>query len=187
MYKQITLVFKAMIDALLGKVEDPQIMLEAAYVELQSDLASVRQTLAEKLATEVQLKRKIATSERSNAPASDLKTLQKQLEQMQAEIEKLRSKIADYESELRKAYMKKEVLKPWDIGAKVGKAIAEDGATWDFEIAPDPDLHEQAARELALQELGGANDASSRNQVIFILVIAVFIGLLAFLVSWGAP
>lgn len=100
MFERITLVFKAMINALLGKVEDPQMMLDQTYAELQSELIKTREQLAVALATEAQLKVQIEKLERKNLPAEELK---EKLKQVQAEIAKLRRKISDLENQVGRA------------------------------------------------------------------------------------
>lgn len=144
MFERIAMVFNAMVNALLGKVEDPQMMLEITYMELQSSLIAVRQELASALATETQLQEQIKTLENTNAPTEDLK---EQLKQLQTKIAKLRSRLFDLENEIHKAYTKRQIFIARDkaSGAAlvceeilVGKAITENGATFDREIAPDP-------------------------------------------------
>lgn len=142
MFERIAMVFNAMVNALLGKVEDPQMMLTITYMELQSSLTAVRQELASALETETQLKERIKTLESSNAPTEDLK---EQLKQLQTKIAKLRSRLFDLENEIHKAYTKRQIFIARDkaSGAAlvceeilVGKAVTEIGATFDREIAP---------------------------------------------------
>lgn len=139
------MVLNAMVAALLGKVEEPQLMLESVYNELQSALRKVRKELAEALATEAQLKQTIKRLENSNSSTVDLK---EQLKHLQAKISVIRRKLVDLENEVQLAYTKKQVLIGRDkaSGASlvceeilVGKAITEDGTTFDREIAPAPD------------------------------------------------
>nr|MBP7576999.1 PspA/IM30 family protein [Candidatus Obscuribacter sp.] len=55
MLDRLVQVIKAAFNVLLGKVEDPQMMLEQSYNELQSNVISVRQAVAQAIATEKQL------------------------------------------------------------------------------------------------------------------------------------
>src|ERR1700732_993630 len=55
MFDRLANLFRAMFNAVLGRMEDPQIMLEQTYQELQSNLIQVRQAVAQAIATEKQL------------------------------------------------------------------------------------------------------------------------------------
>lgn len=143
MYDRVMMVFKAMIDALLGKVEDPQLMLENTYQELQSALIATRKELAKALATEAQLKERIRILEKRNLPTEGL---QEKLKQLQVELSEIRRRLDDLENGVQKAYTKKQVLIARDRASGgallvceeilVGKAITDDGRTFDREIAP---------------------------------------------------
>ena len=144
MFERISMVFKAMIQALLGNVENPQFMLDTTYNELQNDLLLIRKKLAKALAAETQLMEKIKALESADAPPGELK---EQLEQLQEEIARIRRKLEDLENGVQRTYTKRKVLIARNKASQatlvceeilVGKAITEDGATFDREIAPDP-------------------------------------------------
>src|ERR1700736_5986838 len=59
MFERIAQLFRAMINAVLGRMEDPQIMLEQTYQDLQNNLIQVRQAVAQAIATEKQLEQQL--------------------------------------------------------------------------------------------------------------------------------
>jgi Phage shock protein A (IM30), suppresses sigma54-dependent transcription len=59
MFDRLANLVKAMFNALLGRMEDPQIMLEQTYQDLQSNLIQVRQAVAQAIATEKQLEQQL--------------------------------------------------------------------------------------------------------------------------------
>lgn len=145
-----------MFDALIGKVEDPQMMLEQTYAELHCALIQARNNLNRMLDAEARIRRQIAELEKAEALVKvkietgeaaneKLNELNEDLKKVQAEIAKLRRKLSDLEDEVRKAYTKKQVLIARDKAGQatllatdailVGKAITEDGLTYDHEIS----------------------------------------------------
>lgn len=196
---RIRMVFKAMIDALLGKVEDPQMMLENTYAELHLALTSGRQKLANLLAIETEIKTKIQTLEKVEAQVkeavvsggeseSELGQLKEKLRRVQHEIAELKRILSELEDNVRKAYTRKQVLIARDKAGRatlvtdeilVGKAITEVGTTWDREIHSVSTVDEEAARKLALSELGGGEPPSFWLTIAF-LISAVVVGYLMF-------
>src|SRR4030088_12641 len=59
MFDRLANLFRAMFNAVLGRMEDPQIMLEQTYQDLQNNLIQVRQAVAEAIATEKQLEQQL--------------------------------------------------------------------------------------------------------------------------------
>lgn len=111
MFERMHMVFRAMINALLGKVEDPQSMLENVYQELQSKLITARKEYAQAIATELQLKRQLEILEKKeSADAQAVIDLKGQLTQLRARILQLWIKLDNLETEVQKAYTKKQVL-----------------------------------------------------------------------------
>src|SRR5277367_992415 len=55
MFDRLINFFKAVFNGLLGRLEDPQLMLEQTYQDLQNNLIQVRQAVAQAIATEKQL------------------------------------------------------------------------------------------------------------------------------------
>src|ERR1700739_3672439 len=55
MFERLSNLFRAFFNAVLGRMEDPQLMLEQTYQDLQSNLTQVRQAVAQAIATEKQL------------------------------------------------------------------------------------------------------------------------------------
>lgn len=138
-------VFKAMINSLLGKVEDPQMMLEQAYQDLQSNLIQVRQAVAQAIATEKQLEQQLKKNveqvdvwqtragmavqqgnddlarqalQRKQQYASAVKDLETQLQAQREITAGLRRRLAELEAEASKTYTKKQVLIARDKAAQ---------------------------------------------------------------------
>ncbi|MDZ4836467.1 MAG: PspA/IM30 family protein [Candidatus Melainabacteria bacterium] len=111
MFERVKMVFRAMINALLGKVENPQSMLEHVYQELQSKLIATRKEYAQAIATEMQLKHQLESLEKKEtADAQAVLDLKEQLTQLQARVLQLWIKLDNLETEVQKAYTKKQLL-----------------------------------------------------------------------------
>lgn len=138
-------VIKAMVNSLLGKVEDPQMMLEQAYQDLQSNLIQVRQAVAQAIATEKQLEQQLKKNveqvdvwqtragmavqqgnddlarqalQRKQQYASAVKDLETQLQAQKEITAGLRRRLAELEAEASKTYTKKQVLIARDKAAQ---------------------------------------------------------------------
>lgn len=145
MFERIAMVFKAMINALLGKVEDPQMMLEQTYAELQSNLIQVRQAVAQAIATEKQLEQQLQKNkdqaatwqnraamavqqgnddlakqalQRRSQYQSAANELEVQLKAQKEATSTLRQRLTELENEVQKAYTKKQVLIARDKAAQ---------------------------------------------------------------------
>lgn len=145
MLDRLVQVIKAAFNALLGKVEDPQMMLEQSYNELQSNVISVRQAVAQAIATEKQLERELqknkdqaatwqnraamAVQQNSDELARQALQRKQQYAQAAADLETqlktqkeatagLRQRLGELENELQKANTKKQVLIARDKAAK---------------------------------------------------------------------
>lgn len=145
MFSRLMTLLKAWFNALIGKAEDPEVMLEQMHQELQSNLIQVRQAVAQAIATEKQLEQQLqknkdqaATWQNRAAMAvqqgnDDLarQALQRrqQFAQAAAELEgqlksqkeataNLRARLTELESEVQKAYTKKQVLIARDKAAQ---------------------------------------------------------------------
>ena len=145
MFERLGNLFRAMFNAILGKMEDPQIMLEQTYQDLQSNLIQVRQAVAQAIATEKQLEQQLqknkdqAETWQNRAAmavqqgnddlakqalqrrqqyvqaATDLET---QLKSQRESTVTLRQRLTDLEAEVQKAYTKKQVLIARDKAAQ---------------------------------------------------------------------
>lgn len=145
MFERLGNLFRAMFNAILGKMEDPQIMLEQTYQDLQSNLIQVRQAVALAIATEKQLEQQLqknkdqAETWQNRAAmavqqgnddlakqalqrrqqyvqaATDLET---QLKSQRESTVTLRQRLTDLEAEVQKAYTKKQVLIARDKAAQ---------------------------------------------------------------------
>lgn len=145
MFERIAMVFKAMVNALLGKVEDPQMMLEQTYQELQSNLIQVRQAVAQAIATEKQLEQQLQKNrdqaatwqnraamavqqnnddlarqalQRKTQYAQAAQDLEVQLKSQKEATANLRQRLTELENEVQKAYTKKQVLIARDKAAQ---------------------------------------------------------------------
>lgn len=145
MFSRIASLFKALVNSLLGKMEDPEMMLEQTYQELQGNLIQVRQAVAQALATEKQLEQQLQKNKDQAATwhnrasmavqqgndelarqalqrkqqfaqaASDLET---QLKTQREQTATLRQRLTELEGEVQKAYTKKQVLIARDKAAQ---------------------------------------------------------------------
>ncbi|MDR3612487.1 MAG: PspA/IM30 family protein [Candidatus Obscuribacterales bacterium] len=145
MFERLANLFKAMFNSLMGKMEDPTVMLEQTYSDLQSNLVQVRQAVAQAIATEKQLELQLQKNNEQAATwqnraamavqqgnddlakqalqrrqqyvsaASDLET---QLKAQRESVASLRQKLLDLEQEVSKAYSKKQVLIARDKAAQ---------------------------------------------------------------------
>jgi phage shock protein A len=145
MFERIGQLFRAFVNAILGRMEDPQIMLEQTYQDLQNNLIQVRQAVAQAIATEKQLEQQLQKNKdqaetwqnraamavqqnnddlakqalqrktQYSQAAADLET---QLKQQKETTAKLRQQLTDLEAEVQKAYTKKQVLIARDKAAQ---------------------------------------------------------------------
>jgi phage shock protein A len=145
MFERLANLFKAMVNALMGRMEDPAMMLEQTYQDLQSNLIQVRQAVAQAIATEKQLEQQLqknkdqaATWQNRAAMAvqqnnDDLAKqalsrkqqyveaateLETQLTQQRKSTSNLRQQLTELEAEVQKAYTKKQVLIARDKAAQ---------------------------------------------------------------------
>jgi phage shock protein A len=145
MFERLANLFKAMVNALMGRMEDPAMMLEQTYQDLQSNLIQVRQAVAQAIATEKQLEQQLQKNKDQAATwqnraamavqqgnddlakqalqrrqqyvqaATDLET---QLKQQKDSTTTLRQRLTDLEAEVQKAYTRKQVLIARDKAAQ---------------------------------------------------------------------
>src|ERR1700733_910456 len=145
MFERLANLFKAMVNALMGRMEDPAMMLEQTYQDLQSNLIQVRQAVAQAIATEKQLEQQLQKNKDQAATwqnraamavqqgnddlakqalqrrqqyvqaANDLET---QLKSQRDSTVNLRQRLTDLEAEVQKAYTKKQVLIARDKAAQ---------------------------------------------------------------------
>src|SRR5258707_7056991 len=137
MFSRFLSLMKAMFGRMLGHFEDPEMMLEQTYQELQSNLIQVRQAVAQAIATEKQLESQLqknkdqAITWQNRAAMAvqqgndDLarQALQRKQQYSQAAIDleqqlkvqkeatvTLRQRLTELEGEVQKFYTKKQVL-----------------------------------------------------------------------------
>jgi len=145
MFSRLMSLIKAMFNALLGKIEDPEMMLEQMHQELNANLIQVRQAVAQAIATEKQLEQQLqknrdqavtwqnraAMAVQQNNDDLARQALQRKQQYVQAadDLEKqlagqkqatanLRSRLTELEAEVQKAYTKKQVLIARDKAAQ---------------------------------------------------------------------
>lgn len=145
MFQRIATLFKAMVNNILGKMEDPQMLLEQTYQDLQQNLIQVRQAVAQAIATEKQIEQQLqknkdqaATWQNRAAMAvqqgnDDLarQALQRKQQYSQAAADfetqlkaqkevtaSLRQRLTELENEVQKYNTKKQVLIARDKAAQ---------------------------------------------------------------------
>ncbi len=186
MFGRLMTLLTAWFNALIGKAEDPEVMLEQMHQELQSNLIQVRQAVAQAIATEKQLEQQLqknkdqaATWQNRAAMAVQQgndelarQALQRKQQYSQATGEhetqlkaqkeataNLRSRLTELESEVQKAYTKKQVLIARDKAAqattKANEILAKaspDGAMSVIEKM-EQKVQEREAKAAAMAEL----------------------------------
>ena len=145
MFERLGNLFRAMFNAILGRMEDPQIMLEQTYQDLQSNLIQVRQAVAQAIATEKQLEQQLQKNkdqaetwqnraamavqqgnddlakqalQRKKQYVDAANDLETQLKSQRDSTLNLRQRLTDLEAEVQKAYTKKQVLIARDKAAQ---------------------------------------------------------------------
>ncbi len=137
MFTRFVSLMKAVFGRMLGHFEDPEMMLEQTYQELQSNLIQVRQAVAQAIATEKQLEGQLQKNkdqaatwqnraamavqqgnddlarqalQRKTQYAQAAADLEVQLKAQKEATSTLRQRLTDLEGEVQKAYTKKQVL-----------------------------------------------------------------------------
>ena len=145
MFQRFASLIKAIINSLMGKIEDPEMMLEQTYQELQSNLIQVRQAVAQAIATEKQLEQQLQKNkdqsstwhnraamavqqgnddlarqalQRKTQYAQAAADLEVQLRSQRESTSGLRQRLTELEGEVQKAYTKKQVLIARDKAAQ---------------------------------------------------------------------
>lgn len=145
MFSRLLTLVKAFFNSIMGKMEDPAMMLEQTYEDLQSNLIQVRQAVAQAIATEKQLEQQLKKNQEQAATWQNRATLavqqknddlarqalqrkqqhtqaiadlETQLKQQRELTTNLRNKLQDLENEVQKAYTKKQVLIARDKAAQ---------------------------------------------------------------------
>lgn len=145
MFQRFASLIKAIVNSLLGKMEDPEMMLEQTYQELQANLIQVRQAVAQAIATEKQLETQLKKNEdqrdtwlnraklaaqqnnddlarqalqRKQQYAQAASDLETQLKAQKEATNTLRQRLTELEGEVQKAYTKKQVLIARDRAAQ---------------------------------------------------------------------
>lgn len=145
MFSRFASLMKAFFNALMGKFEDPEIMLEQMQQELQQNLTQVRQAVAQAIATEKQLEQQLQKNkdqaatwqnraqlavqqnnddlarqalQRKQQYAQAAADLETQLAQQKQATSSLRQRLTELEAEVQKAYTKKQVLIARDKAAQ---------------------------------------------------------------------
>lgn len=145
MFERLAQLFRAMFNSVLGRMEDPQIMLEQTYQDLQNNLIQVRQAVAQAIATEKQLEQQLQKNkdqaetwqnraamavqqgnddlakqalQRRQQYVAAATDLEQQLKAQKESTNTLRQRLTDLEAEVQKAYTKKQVLIARDKAAQ---------------------------------------------------------------------
>ncbi len=145
MFTRLAALVKAFFNNLMGKMEDPEMMLEQTYQDLQNNLIQVRQAVAQAIATEKQLEQQYQKNkeqaqtwvnraqmavqqgnddlarqalQRKQQYAQAAADLEGQLKQQKETTNRLRQQLTELEGEVQKAYTKKQVLIARDKAAQ---------------------------------------------------------------------
>lgn len=145
MFSRFMSLVRAMFGRVMGQLEDPEMMLEQKYQELQSNLIQVRQAVAQAIATEKQLEQSLQKNrdqaatwenrarmavqqnnddlarqalQRKTQYAQAAADLEAQLNQQREHTAQLRERLTSLEGEVQKAYTKKQVLIARDKAAQ---------------------------------------------------------------------
>lgn len=145
MFSRFMSLIKAAFGSLIGRFEDPEMMLEQTYQELQSNLIQVRQAVAQAIATEKQLETQLQKNrdqaatwqnraamavqqnnddlarqalQRKQQYAQAAADLEVQLKSQKESTATLRQRLTELEGEVGKAYTKKQVLIARDKAAQ---------------------------------------------------------------------
>lgn len=137
MFGRFMSLIKAFAGRLMGKFEDPEMMLEQTYQEAQSNLIQVRQAVAQAIATEKQLEQQLQKNkdqaatwqnrasmavqqsnddlarqalQRKQQYAQAASDLEGQLKAQKDATTTLRGRLTELEGEVQKLYTKKQVL-----------------------------------------------------------------------------
>lgn len=145
MFSRFMSLVRAMFGRVMGQLEDPEMMLEQKYQELQSNLIQVRQAVAQAIATEKQLEQSLQKNrdqaatwenrarmavqqnnddlarqalQRKTQYSQAAADLEAQLNQQLEHTAQLRERLTSLEGEVQKAYTKKQVLIARDKAAQ---------------------------------------------------------------------
>lgn len=145
MFTRLASLIKAFFNSLMGKMEDPEMMLEQTYQDLQNNLIQVRQAVAQAIATEKQLESQLQKNkdqaatwhnratmavqqgnddlarqalQRKQQYATAAADLETQLKSQREATSTLRQRLTELEGEVQKAYTKKQVLIARDKAAQ---------------------------------------------------------------------
>ncbi len=145
MFERFINMVRAIFGAMLGKVEDPSLLLEQSYQDLNANLIQVRQAVAQALATEKQIevqhaknqeqvqtwhnRAAMAVQQGNDALAKQALQRKQQYVQVVGEqeillknqhqtTEALKERLTELEGEVQKTYSKKQVLIARDQAAK---------------------------------------------------------------------
>jgi phage shock protein A len=145
MFSRFMSLVRAMFGKVMGGLEDPEMMLEQKYQELQSNLIQVRQAVAQAIATEKQLEQSLQKNrdqaatwenrarmavqqnnddlarqalQRKTQYSQAAADLEAQLNQQREHTSQLRERLTSLEGEVQKAYTKKQVLIARDKAAQ---------------------------------------------------------------------
>lgn len=187
MFDRFVSLIKAFFNALMGKIEDPEMMLEQMQQELNQNLIQVRQAVAQAIATEKQLEQQLQKNkdqaatwqnraalavqqsnddlarqalQRKQQYATASAELEKQLAQQKQATTGLRQRLTELESEVQKAYTKKQVLIARDKAAqatsKANEILAKTTASGAMSVIErmEQKVNEREAKAAALQDLG---------------------------------
>jgi phage shock protein A len=187
MFDRLINLFKAIFNSLIGRAEDPQLMLEQTYQDLQTNLIQVRQAVAQAIAAEKQLEQQLLKNrdqaetwhnraamavqqgndelakqalQRKQQYAQAALELAAQLKQQKEATASLRQRFTDLESEVQKAYTRKQLLITRDkLAQATGKAnemLSKTTANGAMSVMErmETKVQEREAKAAALADMG---------------------------------
>jgi phage shock protein A len=113
MFERLFKIIQAAFNNLLGKVDDPTIMLEQTYQHLQTEIIQLRQAVKQAIEAEKEHEQDLPTSD----GVAKLE-LEAQLDQQKESTNRLRLRLAHLEKELKRAQSKKQMLIARDKAAR---------------------------------------------------------------------
>lgn len=108
--KVIKTIFKGMIDALMGKVEEARASYGKEYSDLEEKIISVRKELAQSMSTQIQLERRLEEINDSADDAAASEELKESIWKIQVDQAKKRNELAILEPELQNLQIKLNIL-----------------------------------------------------------------------------
>lgn len=150
LFDRLSRVFRANLNDLVSKAEDPEKVLEQAVADMQGDLVQLRQAIAQAIASQKRTEKQYTTNQteankwqqraqlalqkgqedlarealiRKKSYSETANTLQQQLEIQTSQVQDLKRKLVALESKISEAKTKKDMLKARANAAKANQQL----------------------------------------------------------------